>query len=551
MPQHRLIASCPLSQKSARSPKLDPRPRWKAPPGALLLIGISMYWPIRIGAANLGLLPRPWRLLLVAILGGLFAIAFAWAYNRLAGSTIGYLPAALTLIVIMFGGRINAPWRIPAVVATGLVVALAFIRDRRERIMEARTPDRDESQQAAEKASTRFPVTILAVFFLLSPLAYIRFPSGPQAVDISNGVDESIDFLEKPDVLLVVLDGYPGSIALTEVLHRDPQLGPALMQRGFDLPTMSWSSYSLTHLALPSLFQMNYPLTEGPVSSSDVRKLYQMTGGQNSVFNILKRNEYSITMFESSWLGSKCQSTVDFCRKKPLLDDMLRGTLGSSLIAPQLNTLFGGVFAPASTAAFAEAEEQMSQLAANSRPDFFYLHLLLPHPPVSFDADCSIRADVDAEVGFIGVPGESDAGRERRIAAYFEQMACVDDFTKRLVDAAGEETHVIVLSDHGSDSKGQVLTDPRSWTNAMVLERLNNFVAYKAGTSSCELDDPTILPNVFRQVFSCLSDRPITMTNVRLFKVSPSWASDGGHVYEVATDVIEGFTAAHVTSTDE
>ena len=85
----------------------------------------------------------------------------------------------------------------------------------------------------------------------------------------------------------------------------------------------------------------------------------------------------------------------------------------------------------------------------------FFAHLLTPHEPYVYDADCDLRLHESQwlwpEVALTHTPGS----RAERYPYYFEQITCVTRQLRGVFDAlkvAGvfDEATIIVHSDHGS-----------------------------------------------------------------------------------------------------
>jgi hypothetical protein len=86
-------------------------------------------------------------------------------------------------------------------------------------------------------------------------------------------------------------------------------------------------------------------------------------------------------------------------------------------------------------------------------------HLMLPHFPYAYDADCALRSDPatweHGEPGAEQVAHFSEANRVRRYPLYLAQMACTTSLVAALVDRLADRSEtagslVIVQGDHGS-----------------------------------------------------------------------------------------------------
>src|SRR5436190_3317835 len=85
----------------------------------------------------------------------------------------------------------------------------------------------------------------------------------------------SCDNCDKPDVYLIIADGYAGRKEMEQVLHFDNSLFEnQLRQRGFFIADSSISNYNYTPFSMASMFNMNYLVgLEGRNKSADDRQI--------------------------------------------------------------------------------------------------------------------------------------------------------------------------------------------------------------------------------------------------------------------------------------
>ena len=157
--------------------------------------------------------------------------------------------------------------------------------------------------------------------------------TGPNRVRNTPVAD--VELVERPNVFLVVVDGYPGLRALEQDFGRTKvELISDLRERGFQIPTSVWSPYWLTELAVPSMLEMDYPVEEGPHNATTRQRLHEIIAGDNRLVEMFNANGYETVMVEAGWTGSSCGPAFDRCVPSPWLDDLLfRITDGSFMQA--------------------------------------------------------------------------------------------------------------------------------------------------------------------------------------------------------------------------
>lgn len=83
----------------------------------------------------------------------------------------------------------------------------------------------------------------------------------------------SCDSCPKPDIYLIVADGYPGEEQFREILHHDNgSFYAALRDRGFQITDSSISNYNFTFFSIASMLNLNY-LASVKGSISDLRNI--------------------------------------------------------------------------------------------------------------------------------------------------------------------------------------------------------------------------------------------------------------------------------------
>lgn len=316
------------------------------------------------------------------------------------------------------------------------------------------------------------------------------------------------------DVFLVVLDGHPGLLTLQ--LDYQPEVAASFEERlrgaGFDLPASAWSSYRATNLSIPSLLNMNYPAEPGTLSASTVEDLYRIISGENQVTGLLTNSGYETYMVESGWSGSSCRS-YDECEASPLLDEPFFIATSQSILGDRILKKFGYSFTVGSRRSMEWLYERTPRISRDSTPTFVFAHILAPHPPFFLNDSCEVVVSSERSGVSFTRAGVSDEDRRHFL---LEQMACIETFLVRLAERLSDDAVLVVVSDHGTDSRGQLITSPDDWNDDAVVERMNVLLAVK-GLDWCPVPDYIIIPNVMRHVLSCLSEDEIQPLSRRMF----------------------------------
>lgn len=469
---------------------------------ALLLAAGAVFWPWNVVAQNIVDFVRPLRVIVFVLLVFLVALAVASTSVRLGvRRTTAVSVVFLGQVLFMIGGRFFRTFgpALGVAVVVALLVACSIILSR---------IDNDVLPRAL--------TTGLAIALISGP-AFVTAGSllGRDGDEVSRStVEASVGGLRTtPDVFLLLLDGYPGRRAWAlDFPDNAPVIFDSLSARGFDVPLSSWSPYWSTTLAFPALLDMGYPADVAPIDGVNVRELYEVISGENALVRVLDNNGYEVTYIGSGWSGFRCGSRVDRCQEAPLLDEFLAFVLRDTILGAPLANRVGHAFSSGAVGAMERLDSEVQRASEDPGPQVVVAHIVAPHPPPFITERCEVEVTperISVAAGPWGVP------MELWEPPYLEQVACVDRFVAELADRIPADSITVVVSDHGTDRRGQSRPEV-SWSDESVIERLNILVAVRAG-SDCSVGDPVVLPNVLRRVLSCLTEEPIHDLADRLF----------------------------------
>jgi hypothetical protein len=514
-----------IPRNAARKSETNPPPRGIRISDALLLAVAVAFEPLRIMASNRLAIVHPERIIVLVGLCWLIAVAVATGLVR-GGvrQTTATFATFVAGVMLMTGGGIPTHLGRPLgwVVLVGLVAATTVLMARIE-----------------SHRGLRTIFIAIAVFLASGPLIAVFEAVGQGGGDISvQGATASVTLEEKPDVFLVVLDGYAGRQTLESDFEvQTPGIVSALENIGFEVPVSAWSSYPTTISSVPSLLNMSYPLQagDGPSPAAESR-LSEVVGGSNSLTTILRAHGYETHMVESGWSGSSCGPEVDRCVSSPLLDELMFAALERSVAGPWILQNLGYSFTVGSQNTMEWLLAHGPALSANDTPEFVFAHVMAPHAPFLLDEECDVSfSDDRSGVAFVR-PGDDPDARRR---AYLEQARCLDRFMIELGSVLDPEDILVMAGDHGTDRRNQLNRDPSTWETADIIERYNIFLAVR-GPEGCSVGDPVILPNVFRRLLGCVATDEVSDVEPRMFTYAPFGA--GGHpsaVHEMAQADVE------------
>jgi hypothetical protein len=328
------------------------------------------------------------------------------------------------------------------------------------------------------------------------------------------------------DIYLIVLDKYSGSSALL-ASHGFDNGGfeSALRDRGFLVPASSRSNYPHTWMSLASM--LNWTFMEELLEASPdppIRTLHRAVE-DNRAWRFLRDRGYEFVFVPSTFPVTRRNEFAD--RIVPEAGAVTRSVGMNvhhawlvSTVVPPLHGLLARstAFEPTRGARFPYAVETAAEieaklaaiagLAGEPGPRFVFAHLLVPHEPYIFEADCRHREPYWPPTDYV-----VDQAPIRR--AYIAQIRCVNSMLLTLVDrileASATEPIILLQSDHGH---GMMAVNPLVGEQlpldrldpVQVAERTSAFAAYRlpdgGGSAVYEGITPVnILPSVFNYYF--------------------------------------------------
>jgi hypothetical protein len=320
--------------------------------------------------------------------------------------------------------------------------------------------------------------------------------------------------LYRPDVYVVIVDGYPGIQTLAGYEEWDGEIVDELQRRGFRVAP-AWSAYTTTALSMSGLLDGSYPVRPVNGLASVARPIGQfVTDGEAAVFGFLEEAGYHLTMLESPWSSYRCGPTVDSCVEAPVLDEVLFSVLEKSYASLVLDHAVGSAWIHGARRTWDWLGENAANLAANGRPDFVLAHVIAPHEPWLLNENCDLRHRSDFDD-----PNALARARAEGVSAFLGQARCVDRMMTALADEVPDEAIVLFTADHGTATLGQSAKPPHQWGPVEIRERLSTFFAMRAA-EDCQPREPVVVQNLLRGVMRCIGAPGLSDLDLRMFPSS-------------------------------
>jgi hypothetical protein len=341
----------------------------------------------------------------------------------------------------------------------------------------------------------------------IAPIATLINSSGTsvdQVVAVGEEI-EALTFETTPDVVVLLVDGYGSEEVLERFYGYDNSAFLAdLDGMGMQVVPNMTSNYGRTKLSVPSFLELGY-VPDGTWITGDLeRDLLLALGGQNRLADSMRLNGYQTVYVESGWLGTQCAPGTDVCVPGPWPDETVYDIAARSVLRdlPGLET--GRSFMRGALQSLDWLEESLSGFLNNGRPDYIYVHVLIPHPPMLLDESCEEDARNELAGFAIGTPGIDESDLSVRRDGYVRQVICVNRHLAEVASEIADANAIgIFTGDHGPDSLAQLFINGDNWTVDQRVERFE--VLFGALHEGCDYSDVLSLVNAGRRLLSCLS----------------------------------------------
>lgn len=258
------------------------------------------------------------------------------------------------------------------------------------------------------------------------------------------------DTCTKPDIYVLLTDGYAGKQELQEVFSFDDSaFYSALSQRGFHIVNNSISNYNATVYSMASLFNMDYIELTGKdlVTQGDMLRCRDIINN-NNVGYFLKSNSYSVHNFSFFDLQGQEKSVTNFyfhpksriLNFGTFINRFRRDVLPNYYSSRKWDAVYKNDYYNDET-----NDSLLRSLITSkgSGPKFVYTHLTRPHQPYY----------VDRNGIFVSTWYDSTKGFEPIRQAYTEHLLYTNKRLLQLIDLilanSAKPPLILLASDHG------------------------------------------------------------------------------------------------------
>lgn len=387
--------------------------------------------------------------------------------------------------------------------------------------------------QLREMKAFRAFMTWLVLALLIYPVITIVSRSGiAAAVAVDAGSELEVQAMDaKPDILLVFFDGYGSASVLEEFYGFDnSSVLDRLAALGFVVPDGITANYAKTQLSIPSVLQLGYVADVGSISVADINALQHVVNGDSRLFQALKSQGYRHIYVESGWLGSQCGPWVDVCVKAPWPDETFFDVAYRSILRGMPGFELGRSFTEGALTVSDWLTSELATYLADDQADFIFAHVLIPHPPLFVDDQCTPEWRHGLPGFAIGRIEYDETKVSQARAGYVEQVKCANKVILDMADLIGPDDAVILMGDHGPDSLGQLFIPGTKWSDAQIRERYGAF--FTARVPGCEMGGIDSLVNVGRRLLSCYTTAELPDLPTRIYDVQK--APGGSAIHQLS-----------------
>jgi hypothetical protein len=363
-------------------------------------------------------------------------------------------------------------------------------------------------------------MNILSLVILIYPLfQIINYSNSGTRIDTKEIESEGINLPEKlpsnyrkPDIYLILLDGYNREDILKSYFHYDnSKFISDLEKMDFTVADCSMTNYNQTRLTMASELNLNYMDTYFPLQE---KLSYERTAtkilSENAVRRLLENSGYHTYTFDDfyypflNWEHVEHLLSVDnsspWSRDLTAFESMfLKSTVLTILTQyrPELVETMQNMNATKMTSTSNSAKnylvnrthymlDTLPKLVNEKSPKFVYAHFTVTHPPFLFTSDGEI---IDSKYRFPGDDAQFIEGYNNQVDYMNSRLLPV---LQKIIDNSEEPPIIIVQSDHGIEK----------WIGSKANKPNQNLTAlYLPGIADGPYSSISAV-NIFRLVFN-------------------------------------------------
>lgn len=308
-----------------------------------------------------------------------------------------------------------------------------------------------------------------------------------------------------PDIWLVLLDGYPRADALQRDWGFDNLAFLGGLERlGFTVADKSRSNYNTTKLTLPALFNMAllqdlepWSAHDKPADAPAAERVQALQ--HNRAFELLRDHGYRITSIGAGYTHEEVRAVDEFIDSgdADLVEVYLMGVTALGDLLQAFDPGFGERQVSQRIEANLDTLVELSQVPSE-RPHFVFGHIPGPHPPLAL---ATVERPFAPLIELYEYPVDL-VGEELLHETYRSHISELNDRALEaltaIVEAAGDESVVIVISDHGSRTQGF----EHSLTSEEVDEQFSTLFAARTPDGEVLFEDDVVVTDALSTVFN-------------------------------------------------
>ena len=309
----------------------------------------------------------------------------------------------------------------------------------------------------------------------------------------------------RPDIYVIVLDGYGRQDVLKEIYNYDNSgfIGQ-LEKRGFYVASDSHSNYIQTAYSIASL--MNFDYIQPWDSSTEYSEYLLDPIRNNRVFQMLSKIGYTTVSFEGGMSYTQIQNS-DILDSGFLPLNKFETLLLTDTPAEPLTNVFNlGIPIPNYQTHRQRILNHLNEIQSvpNSiaGPKITYFHILVPHPPFVFDENGN---SIEPNRPYSILDGDEYPGTQQEYwTGYRKQVVFVNGEILTAIDSilakSAQPPIILLMGDHGPGSMFR--WDPKD--PGCMWERTHNFYALLLPNPPADVTlYPSMTPiNSFRVIFN-------------------------------------------------
>ncbi len=345
------------------------------------------------------------------------------------------------------------------------------------------------------------PSSVIA-HYQISQRSYPEPIKSPSSLPLPGKI---IDKKNLPDIYYLLPDSYSSSATLEEYLDYDnSSFLEFLESKGFYLAQQSTSNYPKTFLSLASTLNMEYLDYLSKFKNSSDETITTPLIQNSNLMNFLKNLGYDFYQLGSWWEPTHYNPLAD---ENFILENKGSKYIGefnyAILKSTMINPLSAKLFPKIGQSTEEKRErilyqfEKLPEVAELNGPKFVFTHIIAPHAPYVFDADCQFLSFKETE-------GKTEEEN------YLNQLSCINQKLEEVIDSILENSSrpavILLQSDEGIPFVRDKLSPTESWekaTSDLLKEKFPILAAYYLPGVSKSALYPSITPvNSFRVILN-------------------------------------------------